>query len=37
MKQLGRRKFRLVEGDDTLVSFGGGKTAQMMWNRKRLL
>jgi len=24
MKQLGRRKFRLVEGDDTLVSFGGG-------------
>ena len=24
MKQLGRRQFRLVEGDDTLVSFGGG-------------
>lgn len=24
MKQVGRRKFRLVEGDETLVSFGGG-------------
>lgn len=24
MKKAGRRKFVLVEGDDTLVSFGGG-------------